>query len=146
MLRRRARRRALLRRLGLRLKRSLLAVPGAYIAAAVALGFAVPVIDRGVGSSVDLSVGIGAARDILTATATGMIAFTGLVVSGILVVVQFSAGQYSPRLVLWFRRDLLVKHAIGSFLAVPLYALVARRVGRTDLRAGLARARPRPRR
>lgn len=127
MLRRRARRRALFRRLGLRLKRSLLAVPAAYLASAVALGFAAPAIDRGIGSSVDLDVGVGAARDILTATATGMIAFTGLVVAGILVVVQFSAGQYSPRLVLWFRRDLLVKQAIGSFLAVPLYALVALR-------------------
>jgi uncharacterized membrane protein len=34
-----------------------------------------------------------------------------------LVVVQFAAAQYSPRLLLWFRRDAVVKHAIGSFLA-----------------------------
>ena len=71
--------------------------------------------------------GIGTARDILSATATGMIAFTGFVVASVLVVVQFAAGQYSPRLVLWFRRDALVKHAIGAFLAVFVYALVALR-------------------
>ena len=67
------------------------------------------------------------ARDILTSTATGMIAFTGLVIASVLVVVQFAAGQYSPRLILWFRRDRLVKHAMGSFLAAFLYALVALR-------------------
>ena len=54
-----------------------------------------------------------------------MIAFTGFVVAGVLVVVQFAAGQYSPRLVLWFRRDLITKHAIGAFLSAFVYALVA---------------------
>ena len=67
------------------------------------------------------------ARDLLTATATGMIAFTGFVLSGVLVVVQFAAGSYSPRLVLWFRRDKLIKHAIGIFLAAFVFALVALR-------------------
>ena len=56
-----------------------------------------------------------------------MIAFTGFVVASVLVVVQFAAGQYSPRLVLWFRRDALIKHAIGGFLAAFVYALVALR-------------------
>ena len=58
-----------------------------------------------------------------------MIAFTGLVVSVAVVVVQFGAGQYSPRLVLRFRRDLLVKHALGMFIAPALYALVTLGVG-----------------
>jgi uncharacterized membrane protein len=40
-------------------------------------------VRRGPGS------GIGTARDILTATATGMIAFTGFVVASVVVVVQF---------------------------------------------------------
>jgi hypothetical protein len=35
------------------------------------------------------------------------------VLSGLLVVVQFAAGQSSPRLALWFRRDRLIKHTIG---------------------------------
>jgi uncharacterized membrane protein len=45
----------------------------------------------------------------------------------VLVVVQFAAGSYSPRLVLWFRRDKLIKHAIGIFLAAFVFALVALR-------------------
>ncbi len=84
-------------------------------------------LDSLVGGRVVRGVGIDAARDVLTSTATGMIAFTGLVVSAVLLVVQFAAGQYSPRFVVSFRRDQLVKHAIGSFLAAPLFALVALR-------------------
>jgi uncharacterized membrane protein len=108
----------------LQLRRSLVAIPAAYLVGAAVLGVLAPQLDsrRAAGDS-----GIDPARDILTTTATGMIAFTGFVVAGLLVVVQFAAGQYSPRLVLWFRRDLLIKHAIGCFLASFLYALVALR-------------------
>ena len=90
------------------------------------LGELAPRIDeaRGGGSG---RTGMDTARDILTATATGMIAFTGFVVAGVLVVVQFAAGQYSPRLVLWFRRDRLVKHAIGLVPRRVRLALVALR-------------------
>ncbi len=109
-----------------RLRRSMIPIPCAYLVLAVALGIASPKIDKLV-LHVNPTVGVGAARDVLTSTATGMIAFTGFVVSAVLLVVQFAAGQYSPRLVLWFRRDQLVKHAIGSFLAAPLFALVALR-------------------
>ena len=91
----------LTRRSRIRYRQSLIALP-VYVAAALALGVIAPEIDAARdGGSAD----IGTVRDVLTATATGMIAFTGFVLSGLLVVVQFAAGQYSPRLVLWFRRD-----------------------------------------
>ncbi len=96
-----------------------------YLVAAIALALVLPAADDSLADSLHQGVGIVTARDILSATATGMIAFTGLVIAGVLVVVQFAAGQYSPRLVLWFRRDRLVKHAIGSFLACWVYCLVA---------------------
>jgi uncharacterized membrane protein len=121
------RRSALVRRWRRSLQHSLVAIPVGYLAAAVLLGELAPALDRGSGSPVRLHVDADTARDILGATATGMIAFTGLVVSSVLVVVQFAAAQYSPRLILWFRRDLVVKHAIGSFLAAFVYALVALR-------------------
>jgi uncharacterized membrane protein len=105
----------------------MLPIPCAYLIASVILGRLSPEIDKAIGSHVSAAVGIGAARDILTSTATGMIAFTGLVVASVLVAVQFAAGQYSPRLVLWFRRDPIVLNAIGTFLAAPLFALVALR-------------------
>ena len=60
-----------------------------------------------------------------------MIAFTGLVVSIAVVVVQFAATQYTPRLVAGFRGDPLVKRALGVFVAPTIYALVGmRNIGR----------------
>jgi uncharacterized membrane protein len=120
-------RRARRRRLRRRLERSLIAIPACYLVGAVALGALAPAIDSSRDQPLRFDTGMDTARDILTSTATGMIAFTGLVMAGVLVVVQFAAGQYSPRLILWFRRDRLVKHAIGSFLAAFVYALVALR-------------------
>ena len=107
-----------------RYRQSLVALPSVYLAGAILLGLLTPEIDaaRGTGSG-----DIDTARDVLGATATGMIAFTGFVLSGVLVVVQFAAGQFSPRLVLWFRRDALTKHAIGTFLAAFVFSLVALR-------------------
>ncbi|HKG38490.1 MAG TPA: DUF2254 domain-containing protein [Conexibacter sp.] len=120
-------RRARRRRLRRRLDRSLIAIPAAYLVGAVVLGAIAPRIDDSRDAPLRLDTDMDTARDILTSTATGMIAFTGLVIASVLVVVQFAAGQYSPRLILWFRRDRLVKHAMGSFLAAFLYALVALR-------------------
>jgi uncharacterized membrane protein len=110
-----------------RYRYSLIIVPVLYLAGAVLLGILVPELDRSRDVATAPGVGLGTARDILGATATGMIAFTGFVVASVLVVVQFAAGQYSPRLVLWFRRDALTKHAIGCFLAAFIYSLVALR-------------------
>jgi uncharacterized membrane protein len=119
--------RARRRRLRRRLERSLIAIPTVYLVGAIVLGTIAPRIDDSRDAPLHLDSGMDTARDILTSTATGMIAFTGLVIASVLVVVQFAAGQYSPRLILWFRRDRLVKHAMGSFLAAFLYALVALR-------------------
>jgi uncharacterized membrane protein len=112
----------------LRLRRSLVAIPVAYLVGACALGLLVPAVDsrRNVTGALDDTT-VSTARDILTSAGTGMIAFTGFVVASVLVVVQFAAGQYSPRLVLWFRRDRVVKHATGVFLASFIYSLVALR-------------------
>lgn len=108
-----------------RYRQSLIALPCLYVVGAVILGILAPEIDvRREGGSANVDT----ARDVLTAVATGMIAFTGFVVSGVLLVVQFAAGQYSPRLVLWFRRDPLIKHAIGTFLAAFVFSLVALRL------------------
>ena len=54
-----------------------------------------------------------------------MIAFAGLVVSVAVLVVHFGAGQHSPRLVHVFRRDAVIKNAIGLLVAPGVYALVA---------------------
>jgi uncharacterized membrane protein len=116
-----------LRRLRAWPRRSFVPIPCAYLALAIVLGLLTPTIDKAIGGRSGAVVGLASARDVLTSMATGMIAFTGLVVTAVLLVVQFAAGQYSPRLVLWFGRDRVAKHAVGSFLAAPLFALVALR-------------------
>lgn len=106
--------------------RSLVFVPCLYIVLALALGELVPVVE---GNRDLLSLGIDpdTARTILSSVASGMIAFTGLVVSIAVVVVQFGASQYTPRLVARFRSDPIVKHALGVFAAPAIYALVSLR-------------------
>src|SRR5262249_36482304 len=69
----------------------------------------------------DLSV--SSAQAYLSATASGMMALTGVVFAMAFVMVQFSAIAYSPRLVLWFARDYALFHSLGAFAATFLYAL-----------------------
>jgi uncharacterized membrane protein len=100
-------------------------IPSLYVIAALALGKIIPQLERNDADPLGLDIEADSARQILSAVASGMIAFTGLVVAVAVVVVQFGAGQYTPRLVLRFRRDPVVKHALGIFIAPALYALVS---------------------
>jgi uncharacterized membrane protein len=104
--------------------RSLVLIPTLYLVGAIALGVLLPALDRRHGGEL-LGINAAEALSILQAIAAGMIAFAGLVVSVAVLVVQFGAGQYSPRLVHVFRRDPVIKHAIGLFVAPGVYALVA---------------------
>jgi uncharacterized membrane protein len=107
------------------LAHSVVIVPTMYLLAALGLGIVVPAIDRsGTGGGL-LGVTPDEAQSILESIAAGMIAFSGLVVSVAVLVVQFGAGQYSPRLVPSFRRDAVIKNALGLFVAPGVYALVA---------------------
>jgi uncharacterized membrane protein len=110
-----------------RLARSVIVVPSLYIVLALVLAEAIPLIedDRDV---LSLDLDAESARTFLSAVAAGMIAFTGLVVSLAVVVVQFGASQYTPRLVGLFRRDRVVKHSLGIFIAPAIFALVSLRV------------------
>ena len=107
------------------LAHSLVIVPTMYLLAAVVLGIVIPAIDRsGTGGGL-LGVTPDEAQSILESIAAGMIAFSGLVVSVAVLVVQFGAGQYSPRLVPSFRSDAVIKNALGLLVAPGVYALVA---------------------
>jgi uncharacterized membrane protein len=113
--------------------RSWLIVPAAYVLIAGGLGVLVPDIGGVENGVVGKRLADDSARDVLSTVAGGMITFTGIVVAVAVVVVVFGAGQYTPRLVLRFRRDPVVKHALGIFVAPAIYALVAlREVGQTD--------------
>jgi uncharacterized membrane protein len=107
------------------LDRSWIVVPAIYIVAALALGKLIPSLESDGVGPFGLHLDQDSARSILEAVAGGMIAFTGFVVSVAVVVVQFGASQYTPRLVLRFRRDTVVKNSLGIFIAPALYALVS---------------------
>lgn len=68
---------------------------------------------------------VTSAQSFFAAVASCMIALTGIVFSVGLVMVQFSAMAYSPRLVLIFARDPMLFHSLGMFIAACPYSLGA---------------------
>jgi uncharacterized membrane protein len=104
--------------------RSLFIVPSLYMAGALALAEILPRLERSK-DVLGLHFQNDTALTFYSAVAGGMIAFTGLVVSIAVVVVQFGASQYTPRLVSRFRRDPIVKHALGAFIAPAIFSLVS---------------------
>ena len=100
-------------------------IPLIYAFGAFLFGFTVPrlafVLLPGWTSTISVNAAIG----IYSATASGMIALTGIVFSLTFLMVQFSASAYSPRLVLWIASDPIISHATGVFTATFLFALTS---------------------
>ena len=71
----------------------------------------------------DSGISVASAQAFLAAVASGMIALTGIVFTVGLVMVQFSAIAYSPRLVLLLARDPRMFHSLGVFIATFTYSL-----------------------
>jgi uncharacterized membrane protein len=100
-------------------------IPLSYATGALIVGFTVPRLAYTALPGFVSTVSVNAAIGIYSAVASGMIALTGIVFSLTFVMVQFSATAYSPRLVLWIARDLVMSHSMGVFTATFLYALAA---------------------
>jgi uncharacterized membrane protein len=100
-------------------------IPMFYVCGAVLGGLALPRFEQAYLSSHSLALSVASAQAVLSAAASGMMALTGFVFAMALVMVQFSAIAYSPRLVLWFARDRMLFHALGAFTATFIYALFA---------------------
>lgn len=98
-------------------------VPSVYVVAALIAGYAVPHWDRQ-SPVTDVALDATSVTDALGAIAAGMITFTGLVFSIVMLIVQFGSGAFSTRLMRWFWRSPVVKHALGMFIATFLFALV----------------------
>jgi uncharacterized membrane protein len=101
------------------------AIPAAYAGAAIAAGFTFPRFEAALLPGLPNTISVAAATAIYSSIASGMLALTGIVFSLTIVMVQFSATAYSPRLVLWVARDPVVSHALGIFTATFLYAIAA---------------------
>jgi uncharacterized membrane protein len=99
-------------------------VPFLYTAAAFVVGMVFPRLEHRFLPDLVSTISPSAAMTIGSAIASGMIALTGIVFSLAFVMVQFSATAYSPRLVLWVARDPVLSHALGTFIATFLYALM----------------------
>src|SRR5262245_46270253 len=101
------------------------AIPLAYGVTALVSALAVPRLAAAFLPGFVTTISVNAAIGLYSAVASGTITLTGIVFSLTIVMVQFSATAYSPRLVLWVAQDPVVSHAMGVFTATFLYALVA---------------------
>ena len=96
-----------------------------YAVVSFAAALTLPRFEQGYFASYVSGVSVASAQAFFAAVASGMIALTGIVFSVGLVMVQFSAMAYSPRLVLLFARDPMLFHSLGVFIATFLYSLGA---------------------
>jgi uncharacterized membrane protein len=100
-------------------------IPLIYIIASVACGLTLPRIEQAYFADYTFGLSVASAQAYLSAAASGTMALTGIVFAMAFVMVQFSAIAYSPRLVMWFARDPMLFHSLGSFAATFLFALFA---------------------
>src|SRR6266850_870084 len=101
---------------------SLWLIPMIYAAASFLGGITLPRLEQAY-FPYDSGISVASAQAFLTAVASGMIALTGIVFTVSLVMVQFSAIAYSPRLVLLLARDPKLFHSLGVFIATFTYSL-----------------------
>ena len=101
---------------------SLWLIPMIYAAASFLGGITLPRLEQAY-FPYSSGISVASAQAFLAAVASGMIALTGIVFTIGLVMVQFSAVAYSPRLVLLLARDPKLFHSMGVFIATFTYSL-----------------------
>jgi uncharacterized membrane protein len=98
-------------------------IPTVYTVASVAAAIVLPRLEHALVPTLMHEMPASVAVAFLSATASGILAFTAIVFSIAFVMVQFSAMAYSPRLVLWFANQPMLYHALGIFIATFAYAM-----------------------
>lgn len=105
-------------------------VPAACVVAAIGAAVGLIALDQALGA---VSPGVlfpgppSGARSFLSSITQAMIAFTGLVFSITIVVLQLTSGQFSPRVLRAFLRDRAIQFALGIFISTFVYAMVVQR-------------------
>lgn len=105
-------------------------VPAACVAVAIGAAISLVLLDHALGP---VSTGVlyagppSGARSFLSSITQAMIAFTGLVFSITIVVLQLTSGQFSPRVLRAFLRDRAIQFALGVFVSTFVYAIVVQR-------------------
>ena len=120
------------------LRTQLWPLPTVGVVASVALGVGLPRLDGHIDRRLpDWSAqylfggDADAARTVLDAVAGSLITVTSLTFSLTVVTLQLASGQFSPRLLRTFTRDLFVQATLALFLATFTYALTVLRTVRT---------------
>lgn len=108
-----------------RIREALWVIPAIYVVAATVLSVGLTHLDQQHPLNLGWGLSAASASTALSALGGGMITFTGFVTSVILMIVQFGSSQFSPRFLRWFRSEATLKHALGTFIATFLFALVA---------------------
>jgi len=83
-------------------------IPLCYAVVAIVAGMVFPRLEAPMFHGLSSTVTVSAAMAIYSSVASGMLALTAVVFSLAFVMVQFSATAYSPRLVLFFSRDVII--------------------------------------
>jgi uncharacterized membrane protein len=99
-------------------------IPMLYAGASIICGFILPRVEHAYWEPHIAGISIASAQAFLSSVASGMMALTGIVFSVGLVMMQFSAMAYSPRLVLMYARDPMLFHSLGAFIATFFYSLM----------------------
>jgi uncharacterized membrane protein len=99
-------------------------IPMMYAAVSFASGITLPRLEQAYFPH-DSGISVASAQTFLAAVASGMITLTGIVFTVGLVMVQFSAIAYSPRLVLLLARDPRLFHSLSVFIATFTFSLSA---------------------
>ena len=105
-------------------------VPAACVVTAIGAAIGLIILDQALGT---VSPGIlfpgppAGARNFLSSITQAMIAFTGLVFSITIVVLQLTSGQFSPRVLRAFLRDRIIQLSLGVFVSTFVYAMVVQR-------------------
>lgn len=105
-------------------------IPALCVAGAIALAVGLVAVDNAIGSLRAEFLFPGppaAARGLLSSITQAMIAFTGLVFSITVVVLQLTSSQFSPRALRTFLRDRTIQWTLGIFVATFVYAMVVLR-------------------
>ena len=104
--------------------------PSVLTLLAIALGFAMPVLDRAVGNEWIADLGmvrgmqVEGTRGLLTTLAASVLGVAGVSFSITIVAVSFASGNYGPRLIGNFMRDRTNQVVLGVFLATFVYCIV----------------------
>ena len=99
-------------------------IPMLYAGVSIICGMTLPRLEHAYWQPHAGDISVTSAQAFLSSVASGMMALTGIVFSVGLVMMQFSAIAYSPRLVSLFARDPMLFHSLGAFIATFFYSLM----------------------